>query len=192
MRFVPNLLTALRLALIPAIGMCLLRGNYRSALALFTLSALSDALDGMVARRWKARTDLGALLDPVADKLTMVSVAAMLWFLGWLPGWFAAAIAARDVLIVCGVIAYRQLIGPLRMAPSLTSKLNTAMEFLALLATLGVSARLLPEGRWQEALFSVTLITIALSALDYFASGTRMALDALHDRPAPRGQGDSP
>jgi cardiolipin synthase len=173
---VPNLLTLMRFALVPVIGLQIVAGRYVLAFALFCVSALSDLADGYIARRWNMRTRFGALADPLADKLTMLSVAVLLTLQNWLPWWFTLALAARDALIVGGVAAYRLLIAPVEMAPSLLSKLNTGLEFLTLLGTLAIRARLLPDGAWARWLVAATLGTIVLSGAQYLVIGARMAL----------------
>jgi cardiolipin synthase len=112
----------------------------------------------------------------VADKLTTLVVAVLLSLRGSLPWWFVLALAARDGLIMAGVAAYRLLIGPIAMAPSLLSKLNTGLEFLTLFGTLAIHAQLVPQGAWVRWLLLATLGTIVLSGAHYLVVGTRMAV----------------
>jgi cardiolipin synthase len=131
---VANAITLLRFALVPALALRLLRAEHGSALVLFIVSAVSDLADGVVARRWNQATRFGAVADPLADKLTMLTVTGLLTLENALPWWFALAVVLRDGLIVGGAIAYHFWIGPVEMAPSRISKVNTAMEFLLLLS----------------------------------------------------------
>jgi cardiolipin synthase (CMP-forming) len=181
---VPNAITLLRFALVPVIALQIAQRHDGMAFALFVVSALSDLADGVVARHWKMRTRFGAIADPLADKLTMLTVAVLLALQGSLPLWFAAAIASRDVLIVIGVLGYRVLIGPLEMAPSMISKLNTVLEFLALLGALATRAQLVRSGPWLDALVLAALATICLSGAHYVAAGIRMAIRARRARDA--------
>ena len=163
----PNTITLLRFALIPAIVLQLLQFDYASAFILFMLSALSDFADGVIARRWNLRTRFGAVADPLADKLTMITVTLLLAVQQVLPWWFALAVVVRDALIVGGAIAYHVCIGHVEMAPSRISKLNTSLEFLLLTSVLALSAGHVGDGVWLQALMFVTLVSIGLSGLHY-------------------------
>ena len=175
---VPNAITLLRIALILPIALQLLQRDYGTALVLFIVSALSDLADGLVARRWNLRTRFGAIADPVADKLTMLTVTILLAVDHWLPWWFAGAVVTRDVLIVCGAIAYHFLIGKVEMAPSGLSKLNTALEFLLLASILAIGAGLLEGGAWLKILILTTFATIVLSGAHYVLVWGRRAARA--------------
>jgi phosphatidylglycerophosphate synthase len=124
-------------------------------LPLFIASALSDFADGAIARRWNLRTRFGAVADPLADKLTMITVTVLLAVQQALPWWFALAVVVRDALIVGGALAYHVLVGRVEMAPSRVSKLNTALEFLLLIGVLAVGAGHLPGGAWLQGLLLV-------------------------------------
>jgi CDP-diacylglycerol--glycerol-3-phosphate 3-phosphatidyltransferase len=99
MRHLPNLITALRFILIPVLVLLLLEQRYATAFAVFIVSAVSDLADGLIARRWNARTRLGAIADPLADKLTMLAVTLVLASQALIPVWLAAAIVVRDLVI---------------------------------------------------------------------------------------------
>ena len=147
--------------------MRLLQAEHGSAFVLFIVSAVSDLADGVVARRWNQATRFGAVADPLADKLTMLTVTGLLTLENALPWWFALAVVLRDGLIVGGAIAYHFLVGPVEMAPSRISKVNTAMEFLLLLSVLAIQAGYLPDGLWWKRLLFATLATIAWSGGQY-------------------------
>ncbi len=147
MRQVPNAVTLVRLLLIPVLVMLLARRDYAAAFAAFFISALSDFADGVIARRWNARTRFGAIADPVLDKLTMLSVTLTLAVQGLLPLWLVAAIVARDLVIVGGALAYHYSVGRYNMAPTLLSKINTAIEFFTLAMVLGGAADLFIASR---------------------------------------------
>jgi cardiolipin synthase (CMP-forming) len=164
---VPNTLTLLRIALVPFIALRLLDGAYGTACVLFIISALSDWADGMIARHWNQRTRFGAIADPLADKLTMLTVTLLLTWQHALPWWFTLAVILRDVLIVAGALAFHFMIGTVVMAPSRISKLNTALAFLLLLAVLTIQAGYLPDGMWRVALLYATLLTTFLSGGRY-------------------------
>lgn len=142
-RDLPNLICVLRILLVPPIVVWLLRGEFATVLLLFTLAGLSDGLDGFLARRYGWRSRLGAILDPLADKLLMVCTYATLGWLGLLPLWLVGLVLGRDLVIVSGALAYHRLCGGIEMAPSHISKLNTllqiALVLLVLLPPLGLA-----------------------------------------------------
>lgn len=175
---VPNAITLVRFALVPAIAHALLTDASARACALFVVSALSDVADGFIARRWNLRTRFGAVADPLADKLTMFVVAVLLAWQGALPWWFALAVVARDVLIVGGALAYHLRHGAFEVAPSRVSKLNTGLEFALLLGVLAAGAGVVPDGAWLDALLAATLATIVWSGADYVVVWSRKAARA--------------
>ena len=175
---VPNLITLLRLALVPVLAWLLLNERYAAALVVFMVAAASDALDGFIARRYGLSSTFGATLDPIADKLAMFVATVLLAWHGLLPLWLAFAIVLRDVIIVGGVIAYRVLIGRIAMEPTRLSKWNTTLEFAALLLTMAIAARWIPEGEWLGALFVAVGVTVVLSGAQYvWIGGHKAAAD---------------
>lgn len=175
---IPNAITLLRFALVPALVLLLLQRNYGTALVLFVVSALSDVADGLVARRWNLRTRFGAIADPLADKLTMLTVTLLLALQELVPWWFAFAVVTRDVVIVSGAIAYHLLIGRVEMAPSRLSKLNTGLEFLLLASALAIGAGRLNGDVWWEPLLLTTLAGVVLSGAHYVLTWSRKAAQA--------------
>jgi cardiolipin synthase len=167
MRHLPNLITALRFVLIPVLVVLLLGRRYEQAFAVFIVSALSDLADGLIARRWNVRTRLGAIADPLADKLTMLAVTLVLASQSLMPVWLAAAIVVRDLVIVGGVLAFHLFIGRLQIAPSWISKLNTALEFAVLSALLADAARAIEVTAWLPPLFVLMLVTLVASGGHY-------------------------
>lgn len=176
MKHLPNAITVLRAALIPLQAWLLLRGDYALAFALFVVSGLSDLVDGWIARRFDLRTRFGAIADPLADKVTMLTVALLLASQGWLPWWFAALVVGRDLLIVGGAAAYHLLIGEVEMAPSWISKLNTVLEFVFLACVLALGAGHLDQGPWYPALLYATAATVIASGASYVLVWSRKAI----------------
>jgi cardiolipin synthase len=167
---VPNALTLLRLALAPLIAWLLLQRHDAAALVLFVVAAVSDFVDGALARRWNQQTRFGAIADPLADKATVVLAVIALTLQGSLPPWFAVVVVARDLVIVGGSLAYRAVVGHIEMVPSRISKLNTALLFLLLVGVLGSrAAGQVSSGPWLQALQFATLATLAASGLHYVA-----------------------
>ena len=167
MRHVPNALTLVRLLLIPVLVVLLTQRDYATAFAAFFISALSDFADGAIARRWNARTRFGAIADPIVDKLTMLAVTLTLAAQGLLPLWLVAAIVARDLVIVGGALAYHYSVGRYDMAPTLLSKLNTAIEFLTLAMVLGGVAEIIGASAAMPMLFALLMATIVASGTQY-------------------------
>jgi cardiolipin synthase len=178
MRHLPNAITVLRAALIPLQAWLLLQRSYEPAFALFVASGVSDLADGWIARRFDLRTRFGAIADPLADKLTMLTVAVLLAQQGWLPWWFAALVVGRDLLIVAGAAAYHVLIGHVEMQPSWISKLNTVLEFVFLASMLALAAGHLDDGAWYGVLLAVTTATVIASGASYVIVWSRKAMQA--------------
>ncbi len=175
---VPNAITLARFALVPVLAWALLEGDHGLAFALFVVSALSDAADGLIARHWNLRTRFGAVADPLADKLTMLTVGVLLAWQGALPWWFVLAVVLRDAVIVGGALAYHLTVGQVEMAPRRLSKLNTALEFALLLGVLAIGAGHLVDGLWRDVLLAATLATIVASGVDYVLVWSRKAARA--------------
>jgi cardiolipin synthase (CMP-forming) len=127
-RNIPNAITLLRILLVPLLIRLLILGDYRGAIWIFLIAGISDALDGFIARRFDMCTRLGSFLDPLADKLLLVSSVVILARSGNLPLWLAVTIVSRDVIIVVGAGAYYLRSGSLEMAPSLPGKINTFIQ----------------------------------------------------------------
>lgn len=131
----PNAITFARLCAVPVAVWLVLHGDYRWAFWLFAAAGASDALDGWLARR-RGTTQLGALMDPVADKALMVSMYVTLAVVGVLPDWLAMLVVFRDMVIVGGVMALSLTGHTVPIRPLRISKLNTALQVLLVAATL--------------------------------------------------------
>lgn len=175
---VPNLITVIRVLLIPVIAVLLVRRQYAPALAVFMAAAISDFADGAIARHYRIVSEFGARLDPIADKLTMFTATVLLAWQGWLPLWLAAAIVVRDVVIASGAIAYRLVVGQVEMAPTWLSKINTALEFAALAGALAHAATLIDGSAWLPALFAAVFVTVTVSGAQYVWVWSRKAAAA--------------
>jgi len=151
-------------------------GAYAVALPIFLVAAFTDFADGYIARRFKQVSKLGATLDPIADKLSMLAATVLLAWQELLPLWLAIAMIARDAIIVAGALAYRAAFGHLEVAPTWLSKANTLFEFALLLALMAVGAGWLAEGAWMAGAFLVTAATVAASGVQYVAIWGRKAL----------------
>jgi cardiolipin synthase len=178
-RHLPNLICLVRLALIWPVAAALYGGRYGLALALFVLAAISDGLDGYLAKRFNWISDLGKFLDPAADKLLLVTVFVESTWLGLVPWWVTAAAVARDAMIALGALVYRVWFGPLRGRPTIISKINTAAQLLYLMAVMLSAAVAFPPQDVLRALALTVLTTTVLSGINYVQAFTRRAWAAL-------------
>lgn len=133
----PNIITLLRLALVPVTVWALLVGEHALAFAAFLLAGVSDGVDGFIARRFDQRSELGAWLDPIADKALLVAVFVVLGILAELPLWLVVLAVSRDVVIL-GAIMLATVVGnPVPIRPLMVSKANTAAQIALVVWTLG-------------------------------------------------------
>ncbi|MEL0047777.1 MAG: CDP-alcohol phosphatidyltransferase family protein [Gammaproteobacteria bacterium] len=133
MSTLPNYLSMLRIALVVPIAWLLWRHQVMSAFWLMLLAGFTDALDGFLARRYSWQTELGSMLDPLADKFLVAAMYLVFTLHGLIPTWLVVLILGRDVLILLAVGAYRGIFGDLTVNPSLLSKANTAVQILVVL-----------------------------------------------------------
>ncbi len=173
----PNLITIARVLLIPVVAFLLLDHDYKLAFAVFMAAAAGDWLDGFLARRLNQMSQLGAVLDPVADKMTMMIVAILLAAQGMLPIWLAVVIVMRDAIIVAGAIAYRFVVGHIEMAPTRLSKANTFLEFGVLALVMAQSAELFGAGAWLMPLFFLLFASVLVSGAHYVWVWRRKAIE---------------
>src|SRR5258705_549167 len=124
-RHIPNIISAIRILLVAPIAVALADRQLVTTIILFGVAALSDAADGFLAKRYSWQSELGAVLDPAADKLLLVTLFITLAYMKLVPRWLMAAAVARDVIIVLGALLYRYWVGPLNLRPSVVSKFNT-------------------------------------------------------------------
>jgi len=136
---IPNLLTLLRLLLAPATIWAIVAGRHAAALAIFLSAAVTDGLDGALARRLGAITRLGAYLDPVADKVLLSGTYLALALSGRVPLWFVTVVFGRDVLILCGALLLAWA-GQRRFPPTVWGKISTLLQSLCALAVLVAGA----------------------------------------------------
>ena len=174
-RWLPNAISILRIALIPPILYLVASDAYFPALLLFLLAAVSDGIDGWLAKRFGWFTRLGALLDPVADKLLIAGMFITLTAAGFLPVWLAVLVILRDVVIVGGATAYNFLVRPVEGEPTRISKLNTALELLLVLFVLSRAALGWPPAISITVLGAGVLVTVVVSGIDYVWSWSRRA-----------------
>ncbi len=126
----PNLITIARILLVPVVIWAITAGEMRVAFLLFLLAGVSDAVDGFLAKRFNMTSELGANLDPLADKVLIVSIYIALGIAEQIPRWIVILVVSRDILIVGGVMLAWFLGKPIRVKPVLVSKLNTVAQIV--------------------------------------------------------------
>jgi cardiolipin synthase len=126
----PNAITIARILAVPLMIWLIVSAEYLAAFWVFVLAGISDAVDGFIAKRFNQRTELGAYLDPAADKLMLVSIYVSLGLLRVLPPWLVILVVTRDILIVGGIALATLLEQPVHIRPLLLSKLNTAAQIM--------------------------------------------------------------
>jgi cardiolipin synthase len=167
MRHLPNIICLIRIALIVPLVAAMLEGRQALILVLFCAAALSDALDGFLAKRYGWTSDLGRFLDPAADKLLLIAVFVTAAWLDIAPWWVAAVAIARDVTIGVGALIYRLWFGPLHGHPTAISKANTAVQMFYLLAVILASVSGFPPRALLNVLAAVVVFTTVVSGVDY-------------------------
>ncbi len=175
-RHIPNLICVFRLLLAPVIVTMLARGHYGQALLLLGVAALSDWLDGYLAKRWKLDSYLGSILDPMADKVLIASVYVTLAALSHVPAWLAVVVIVRDLVIVVGWQTFRLFRGELRPRPSRVSRLNTFVQIWLGVAVIAAEAfgGFLPS-LWIQIGGALALLLAVLSGVHYVLSGFLLA-----------------
>ncbi len=136
----PNLITIARLFLVPLIVVMITNQRWREAFVIFVIAGISDAIDGLLARRFGMASELGGYLDPVADKALIVSIYITLAMVGVIPVWLVILVVSRDIMIVSAVILSWLMARPVTMAPFGVSKLNTAAQIMFAALMLGTQA----------------------------------------------------
>ena len=173
----PNLITIGRVLLIPVVAFLLLDHDHKLAFAVFMVAAVGDWLDGFLARRLNQVSEFGAVLDPIADKMTMMIVAILMAAQGLLPIWLAVVIVMRDAIIVAGAIAYRFVVGHVEMAPTRLSKANTFLEFGVLALVMAQAGQLVDAEAWLMPFFILLFASVLISGAHYVWVWRRKAVE---------------
>ena len=127
---IPNLITLARILLVPVVVWSIAAGRMNLAFLLFLVAAISDAVDGFLAKRFGMKTELGAYLDPLADKVLIVSIYVTLGVTGVIPLWIVILVVSRDIMIVGAIMLSWLIDRPVSIKPHVVSKANTAAQIL--------------------------------------------------------------
>jgi cardiolipin synthase len=172
---IPNIISGLRLiAVIPVVWL-LLEHEFGWTLVLFGVAGMSDGVDGYLAKRYGWQTPLGGMLDPLADKILLVSCFLVLGSMGLIPIWLVLAAVFRDLVIVGGALAYHFRVAEVEAAPTPVSKLNTVLQLvLVILVILDAGVYPLPRPLIELLIWS-SFATVVLSGVQYVWVWSRKA-----------------
>jgi len=167
----PNFITIGRILLVPVTVWLIISGEFSLAFAAFVAAGISDGVDGFIARKFNQRSELGAYLDPIADKALLVSIYIALGTWGAVPRWIVILVVSRDIMIVAAVIVSWLVGKPIPMKPLMVSKLNTVAQvaFAALvLASLGFNFKPAPYDLILMGFVTVfTLVSVSLYLVEW-------------------------
>jgi cardiolipin synthase (CMP-forming) len=169
----PNLITLGRILLVPVIIWAITSGQMAVAFVLFFIAGVSDAVDGFLAKRFNMQSEIGALLDPLADKCLLVSIYIALGLTADIPRWLVILVVSRDIIIIGAVIVSWLVDRPVPMKPLMVSKLNTVAQVVyagLVLAALGFGFVFAP---FDIILMSVVTVLTLLSVSFYLVEWVR-------------------
>ena len=185
--FLPNLLCVVRILLVYPVAHWILQERYPEVMAAFAFAAFTDALDGALAKRFGWTTELGKHLDPLADKVLLVTVFVCLSIDGLVPWLVTALVLVRDFVIACGALTYRVLFGPVRGNPTFVSKFNTLAQIILCLAVVCAAGYQWPPTWVVTALGALVVVSTGVSGIDYVMIYSRRAAGVVHERSLARG-----
>ncbi|MBI5327288.1 MAG: CDP-alcohol phosphatidyltransferase family protein [Deltaproteobacteria bacterium] len=167
---IPNLLTILRILLVPVFIVFVIDDNILIALAIFILAGITDGLDGFIARVFNQRTVIGTYLDPIADKMLLISAYISLTIKGILPGWLSVVVVSRDIIILSGIAVISLMGKDIDVKPSVLSKITTVFQISTIIiAFLSLNQH---SVFWIGFIILTTIFTI-LSGLQYMYRGVK-------------------
>jgi cardiolipin synthase (CMP-forming) len=169
---IPNLLTILRILLIPVLINCLLYGYYFYGLLVFLIAGLTDSLDGIIARTSNQRTILGAYLDPMADKLLLNACFVTLAVLQLIPGWITIIVVSRDLILVVGTVILHLIQTQTDISPTWLGKSTTVIQLIYIILVLSWITFEWDLNMITPLLFITATLTV-LSGLHYILRGIR-------------------
>ena len=168
----PNFLTLLRIIAIPIFLILISNQRYGAALCLFMAAGITDTIDGVIARLTDSKTDLGATLDPLADKLLLVSSFVILTWLHAVPAWLLILVLTRDIVVLSGYLAIYFVSVPMKVAPTFVGKLNVFNEMFTIgFALLTLARPEIPMATVNLVTWALTATTTTISGIHYVYSG---------------------
>ncbi|MBL4775549.1 MAG: CDP-alcohol phosphatidyltransferase family protein [Mariprofundus sp.] len=173
---IPNLLTLARIILTPFIIYAIIEHQAVLALLLMAIAGITDMLDGAIARYFNQRSRVGAFMDPLADKLLLISTIVTLYFIDQIPLFLFLAVVFRDLIIVVGAIAYEMVTHKLEIQPSIASKITTFLQIVLVLIVLFEMAWQLPGDALLHLAVWLTFAFTCISGLQYMIVWMRKAV----------------
>ena len=170
---IPNFITILRIILAPIFVIYLLNDRLISALVVFVTAGISDGLDGLIARVFNQRSTLGAYLDPLADKLLLVSAFVTLAARGFMPAWLTVVVISRDVLILLGVLILFLAKSSFTVKPIVLSKLSTCFQIVSVIVVLTLQNFMFSQLIHRYIFWATAIVTI-ISGLQYIRQWLRL------------------
>ena len=170
---IPNLITLGRILLVPVVVWAIASNAMWIAFMLFLVAGVSDAVDGFIAKRFNMTTELGAYLDPLADKALIVSIYLSLGINGEIPRWLVILVVSRDILIVGGIMLSWLMDKPLKIRPLLVSKLNTVVQIVFACVVLGSLGFHYEVSMLKLVMMGLVAILTLLSIAAYLAEWVR-------------------
>ena len=165
---IPNLICLARIVLVIPIVSSLWQEQFLLSLLLIIIAGLSDILDGYLAKKNNWRSYLGAVLDPVADKILLVSLFLTLHSMGLIPLWLTLTVIIRDLMIVFGLSLYRYFVGVPQPKPTTISKFNTTLQLAFIIFVILAQGVQFPFEILSIVCGSLVFVTSILSGLDYW------------------------
>ncbi len=199
---VPNMLTVFRMVLIPVFVTLLFYQRFSLALAVFVLAGLTDGLDGLLARRFGQQSQLGTILDPIADKLMMVTAFIVLSMRSVFPQplpshlpvpfWVTVTVISRDVFIIVGAAAINIMTGFRGFRPSWLGKLNTTVQIAGIAAIMFAASVPYYTGYYLPTVYAVVFAMALLSGLHYIFFASRLMNEDRKQGPSPESSPETP
>ena len=180
LKYIPNTITVMRILLIVPIIGYIWQNEYSIAFILIVIAGISDGVDGFLARYFHWQTPSGAILDPLADKLLLVSLFVVFGFKELLPVWLVVLVILRDVVIFSGAVAYHFVTHQLEMRPLMLSKISTALQImLVILVALSLAYTNIPEWLFDVMIALVAVFTM-ISGIGYVVLWSRYTMQIKH------------
>ena len=172
----PNLLTITRILLLPFFAMTLIYGEYGYALLVYSVAAVSDILDGLIARITKQITYFGSILDPVADKFFLITSFILMSYYGLIPKWFTIVVISKDLIVIAGCFILHFATGTLKVEPSIIGKISSGSQFVIVGLVL-VSLNMVDHFNVPETLYIAIAILTAIAGIHYVYKGIQQGTE---------------
>jgi cardiolipin synthase (CMP-forming) len=182
---IPNLITIARILLVPVVVWAIGSGEMLLAFLLFLAAGVSDAVDGFIAKRFNMASEIGAYLDPLADKALIVSIYVALGVTEVIPRWLVILVVSRDIMIIGGVLLSWLVGNPIKVKPLLVSKLNTFAQIAYACLVLG-SLGFRFDAHFFQTLLMGLVAALTLTSVAFYVREWIRHMSAMNGRPADR------